>query len=126
MDINPPNSSINRQRRKQSSVARAILTNGAKSPSYLSMPETPDPVIAATLEYETATLLALEALKGTDRSRQWEACLRFADAVAAIEAMKPEEYNRAGSHLVERGLVPEYAWEEIHAAMEQLAATKGS
>jgi hypothetical protein len=52
--------------------------------------------------------------------------LRFAEAVAVIEAMKPEDYNRAGYHLVERELVPENAWKEIHAAMKQLAATKSS
>ncbi len=90
------------------------------------MPNIRDPVITAALEYETATLLALEALKGTDPNHQREACLRFADAVAAIEAMKPEDYNRAGSHLVERGFVTENAWKEIHAAMKQLAETKDS
>ncbi len=72
-----------------------VLTNGAKSPSYLNMPHTRDPVITAALEYETAILLALAALKETNRDRQVEACLRFADAVAVIEAMKPEDYNRA-------------------------------
>jgi hypothetical protein len=87
------------------------------------MPKTRDPVITAALEYETATLLALQALNGTDRDSQWEACLRWADSVAAIYAMKPEDHNRGTSHLVERGLIPEYGWKVLAAAMEQLAAT---
>jgi hypothetical protein len=41
------------------------------------MPNSLDPVITAALEYETATLLALQALKGTDRDSQREACLRL-------------------------------------------------
>jgi hypothetical protein len=40
-----------------------------------------DPVIAAALEYESATLDALATLDGTDGDAQIIACLRFVDAM---------------------------------------------
>jgi hypothetical protein len=45
------------------------------------------PVIVAALEYESATLDALEALGGTDGDAQIAACVRFVDALQAMDVM---------------------------------------
>jgi hypothetical protein len=49
------------------------------------MKNSPYPVIATALEYESAILDALRALDGTDSEAQIAACLRFTDALAAME-----------------------------------------
>jgi hypothetical protein len=81
-----------------------------------------NPVIAAALEYESATLDALRALDGTDGDAQIAACLRFADALAVITALPAEDHNHSLTFLTRRGLIPSFAWKQIHAAMEILAA----
>jgi hypothetical protein len=81
-----------------------------------------DPVIVAALEYESATLAALRALDGGDREALVAACLRWADAVAAIDAMPAQESDRAAGWLAQRGRVPHHARRLLEAAMEGLAA----
>ena len=81
-----------------------------------------DPVIAAALEYESAVLDALQALQGNEVEAQKAACLRFADAAAAIDAMPARDYNRVGTYVTQRGRVPDFAWQVILAAMEALVA----
>jgi hypothetical protein len=49
------------------------------------MKKSHDPVIATALEYESAILDALQTLDGTDGEAQIAACLRFTDALAAME-----------------------------------------
>jgi hypothetical protein len=66
-----------------------------------------DPVIAAALEYESATLDALEALDGTDSEAQIAACVRFVDTMQAMDAMP--ERDRGLSYLVQRGRIPDFA-----------------
>jgi hypothetical protein len=79
-----------------------------------------DPVIAAALEYESATLDALRALDGTDGDAQLAACLRFVDALQAIDAMP--ERDRGLTYLMQRGRIPDFAWRRIHDAMKIMAA----
>jgi hypothetical protein len=83
-----------------------------------------DPVIAAALEYESATLDALRALDGTDSEAQIAACLRFTDALAAMDAMP--DRDRGLTYLTRRGRIPDFAWKRIHAAMEIFAADLSS
>jgi hypothetical protein len=83
-----------------------------------------DPVIATALEYESATLDALRALDGTDSEAQIVACLRFTDALAAMEAMP--DRDRGLTYLMQRGRIPNFAWKRIHAAMEIFAADLSS
>ena len=83
-----------------------------------------NPVIAAALEYESATLDALRALNGTDSEAQIAACLRFTDALAAMEAVP--DRDRGLTYLVQRGRIPDFAWKRIHAAMEIFAADLSS
>jgi hypothetical protein len=83
-----------------------------------------DPVIVAALEHESATLDALRALGGTDSEAQIAACLRFTDALAAMEAMP--DRDRGLTYLMRRGRIPDFAWKRIHAAMEILAADLSS
>ena len=80
-----------------------------------------DPVVAAALEYERATLRALRALSGTDGGAQRAASLRFADAVAAIEAMPARDHERSLAYLTRRGRIPDHAWRLIAAALEAFA-----
>jgi hypothetical protein len=78
-----------------------------------------DPVIAAALAYETATLHALAVLDRTkDGLAQRGACIRWAKHVTAIEAMSPADKFRALSHVQERGRVPDHSWQLIYAAMK--------
>ena len=84
------------------------------------MSQSRDPVFAAAQEYENATLDALQALNGTDVEAQVAACVRWADAAAAIDAMPEDDYGRAGTYLTLRGRVPDHAWRLILAAMERL------
>jgi hypothetical protein len=85
------------------------------------MAEKRDPMIAAALEYESATLDALRALGGTDSEEQMAACIRF---VEALEAMP--DRDRGLAYLVRRGNIPDFAWKRIHAAMELFAANLSS
>jgi hypothetical protein len=80
-----------------------------------------DPVVVAALEYERATLRALRALSGTDGEAQRAACLRFADAVAAIEGMPAQDHQRSLTYLTRRGRIPDHAWRLIAAALEAFA-----
>jgi hypothetical protein len=83
-----------------------------------------DPVIAAALEYESATLDALRALGGTDSEAQIAACVRFVDAMQAMDAMP--DRDRGLTYLIQRGRIPDFAWKRIHAAMEIFAADLSS
>ena len=83
-----------------------------------------DSVIAAALEYESATLDALRALNGTDGDAQLAACLRFVDALQAIDAMP--DRDRGLTYLMQRKRIPNFAWKRIHAAMEIFAADVSS
>jgi hypothetical protein len=79
-----------------------------------------DPVILAALEYEDATLEALQTLDGTDSEEQ---VARPASASSPPQATLPaEERDRGLAYLVQRGRIPDFAWMRIHAAMELLAA----
>jgi hypothetical protein len=82
-----------------------------------------DPVIATALEYERATLDALETLAGTDDEAAIAACLRFMDALQAMDAMP--DRDRGLTYLMQRGRIPNFAWKRIHAAMEIFAANLG-
>jgi hypothetical protein len=88
------------------------------------MAEKRDPIIAAALEYESATLDALRALGGTDSEEQMAACIRFVEALQAMEAMP--DRDRGLAYLVRRGNIPDFAWKRIHAAMELFAANLSS
>jgi hypothetical protein len=88
------------------------------------MRTTRDPVIATALEYESATLDALRALDGTDSEAQIAACVRFVDAMQAMDAMP--DRDRGLTYLMRRGRIPDFAWKRIHAAMEILAADLSS
>jgi hypothetical protein len=88
------------------------------------MAEKRDPIIAAALEYESATLDALRALGGTDNEEQMAACIRFVEALQAMEAMP--DRDRGLAYLVRRGNIPDFAWKRIHAAMELFAANLSS
>jgi hypothetical protein len=88
------------------------------------MKKSRDPMIAAALEYESATLDALRTLDGTDSEAQIVACLRFSDALAAMEAIP--ERDRGLAFLMLRGRIPDFAWKRIHAAMEIFAADLSS
>jgi hypothetical protein len=79
-----------------------------------------DSVIAAALEYESATVDALRALDGTDGDAQLAACLRFVDALQAIDAMA--ERDRGLTYLMQRGRIPDFGWRRIHDAMKIMAA----
>jgi hypothetical protein len=83
-----------------------------------------DPVIATALEYESATLDALRTLDGTDSEAQIAACVRFVDAMEAMEAMP--DRDRGLTYLQQRGRIPDFAWKRIHAAMEIFAADLSS
>jgi hypothetical protein len=83
-----------------------------------------DPVIAAALEYESVTLDALRALDGTDSEAQIAACVRFVDAMQAMDAMP--DRDRGLTYLMRRGRIPDFAWKRIHAAMEIFAADPSS
>jgi hypothetical protein len=83
-----------------------------------------DPVIAAALEYESATLDALRALDGTDSEAQIAACVRFVDAMQAMDAMP--DRDRGLTYLMRRGRIPDFAWKRIHAAVEIFAADLSS
>jgi hypothetical protein len=83
-----------------------------------------NPVIAMALEYESATLDALEALDGTDSEAQIAACVRFVDAMQAMDAMP--DRDRGLTYLMQRGRIPDFAWKRIHAAMEIFAADLSS
>jgi hypothetical protein len=83
-----------------------------------------DPVIAAALEYESATLDALETLTGTDSEAQIAACVRFVDAMQAMDALP--DRDRGLTYLIQRGRIPDFAWKRIRAAMEILAADLSS
>ena len=76
------------------------------------------------LEYESATLDALRALNGTDGDAQLAACLRFVDALQAIDAMP--DRDRGLTYLMQRKRIPNFAWKRIHAAMEIFAADLSS
>jgi hypothetical protein len=52
------------------------------------------------------------------------ACLRFSDALAAMEAIP--ERDRGLAFLMQRGRIPDFAWKRIHAAMEIFAADLSS
>ena len=84
-----------------------------------------DPVIVAALDYESATLHALRALNGTDGETQRAACLRWADAVAVIQAMPVQDYNRGLTFVTRRGHVPDHAWRLIAAALEIFCVGRG-
>ena len=86
------------------------------------MKEPRDPVIAAALQYESATLDALRALDGTDSEAQIAACVRFVDALQAMTAMPVQDNERGLTYLIQRGRIPDFAWRRIHAAMEIFAA----
>lgn len=88
------------------------------------MKKSRDPMIAAALEYENATLDALRTLDGTDSEAHIVACLRFSDALAAMEAIP--ERDRGLAFLMQRGRIPDFAWKRIHAAMEIFAADLSS
>jgi len=88
------------------------------------MKQSRDPVIAAALEYESATLDALRALNGTDSEAQIAACLRFTDALVAMETMP--DRDRGLTYLMQRRRIPDFAWKRIHAAMEIFAADLSS
>ena len=79
-----------------------------------------DPVIAAALEYESATLDALETLNGTDSEAQIAACVRFVEALQTMDAMP--DRDRGLTYLMQRGRIPDFAWKGIHAAMQIFAA----
>jgi hypothetical protein len=83
-----------------------------------------DPVITAALEYESATLDALAGSDATYSKAQVEACLRFADALQAMEAMR--DRDRGLTFLMQRGRIPDFASKRIHAAMEIFAADLSS
>jgi hypothetical protein len=68
-----------------------------------------DAVIAFALEYERATLDAVATLDGTDTEAQIVACVRYGDAVTAMEAMPEEDRNRALSYLMQRGRIPDFS-----------------
>jgi hypothetical protein len=76
------------------------------------------------LEYESATLDALRALGTTDSEEQMAACIRFVEALQAMEAMP--DRDRGLAYLVRRGNIPDFAWKRIHAAMELFAANLSS
>jgi hypothetical protein len=88
------------------------------------MKKSRDPVIAAALEYERATLDALETLDGTDREAQIAACVRFVQAMQTMGALP--DCDRGLTYLMQRGRIPDFAWKRIHAAVEILAADLGS
>jgi hypothetical protein len=90
----------------------------------MEQPIPPDPVITMALEYESATLDAMAALEGIDTKAQIEACLRFVDALQALDAMP--DRDRGLTYLVQRGRIPDFAWKRIHAAMEIFAADLNS
>jgi hypothetical protein len=90
----------------------------------LDVKQSRDPVIAAALEYESATLDALRTLDGTDSEAQIAACVRFVDALAAMEAMPDRDAGL--TYLMQRGRIPNFAWKRIHAAMEIFAADLSS
>ena len=80
-----------------------------------------DATIDAALEYESAVLHALSTLDHADTEIQIDACLRFADAVARIEALPVPEYNRSGLFLTERNRIPAGAWQRIKERFEVLS-----
>ena len=82
-----------------------------------------DAVVMAALEYESATLHALQTFLGTNGAAQREACLTWCNALAVINALPAEDYDRGLTHLRERGRIPDNAWQVIKAAMEQIFAT---
>jgi len=59
-----------------------------------------------------------------DSEAQIVACLRFSDALAAMEAIP--ERDRGLAFLMQRGRIPDFAWKRIHAAMEIFAADLSS
>jgi hypothetical protein len=81
-----------------------------------------DPVFVAALEYESATLNALQALAGTDDAAVIAACMRFIDAIQALDAMP--DRDRGLAYLRRRGGVPNFAWKRIHAFMEIFVANR--
>jgi hypothetical protein len=85
-----------------------------------------DPVIAAALEDESATLDALRALDGTDSEEQLATCLRFVGALQVMGAMPTQDNERGLRYLMQRGRIPNFAWKRIHAAMEIMAADLSS
>ena len=90
------------------------------------MTDVPDPVIAAGLEYETATLLAVHALKETDVEAQRAAVQRWIVAVNTIESLDVEDYNRAGAFVQERARIKEGDWRTVAAAMERFFSEAAS
>lgn len=88
-----------------------------------SKPPEDDPVIAAALEYESATLAALTTLEESDGEAQRDACLRFADAVAVIDDMPLDDKNRGVAYLLKRGRLPAHAWRPIVAAIKILVSS---
>jgi hypothetical protein len=88
------------------------------------MKKSRDPVIAAALTYESATLDALRTLNGTDSLAQVEACLRFVSALQAFDAMP--DRDRGLAYPMQRGRIPDFAWKQIHAALEIFAADPNS
>jgi hypothetical protein len=81
-------------------------------------------LIAAALQYESATLDALATLDGTDSEAQITACVRFVEAMQALDAMP--DSDRGLTFLMRRARIPDFAWKRIHAAMEILAADLSS
>ena len=88
------------------------------------MNKTHEPTIATALEYESAVLDALRTLGGTDSEAQIAACVRFVDAMQAMDAMP--DRDRGLTYLIQRGRIPDFAWKRIHAAMEIFAADPSS
>jgi hypothetical protein len=81
-----------------------------------------DAVTVAALEYETATLSALRALKEPDdKTAQIAACLRFGAALAAIEAMSIHNRTEAIALLTLRGRIKSGSWRVIRAAVAGFA-----
>jgi hypothetical protein len=83
---------------------------------------TADPAVIAVIEYGLATMLALDALAGTDERMQLTACLCWADTVGAIGSLSVDRRNEALAQIVARGHVPEEAWAAIEHALEKFAA----
>jgi hypothetical protein len=81
-----------------------------------------DPVIAAALEYESATLDAVRTLEGSDGEAKRTSCLRFANAVAVIHALPTDDQHRGLTYLKERGRIPDDAWRLVWATMEIFVA----
>jgi len=81
-----------------------------------------DPVFVAALEYESAILNALQALAGIDDAAVIVACMRFIDAVQALDAMP--DRDRGLIYLMQRGGVPNFACKRIHALMEIFVANR--